>query len=404
MAGLSAAVRLAAAGYRVGLFEAGPQAGGRCRSYFDDRLGCRLDNGNHLLLSGNRSTMDYLDVIGARGSLIGPAETRFPFVDLSTGEHWALRPNRGPIPFWLLDRRRRVPGTSLHEYLSFWRLLRARPHQSVAELADKGGLLYRRFWQPLAVAVLNTEAEHGAASLLVPVLRETFGRGAGACRPLVAAVGLSESFVDPALAWLDLRGGRLFTGSRVRALGFEGGRAARIDLGGEIVDVGAQDVVVLAVPPGVAADLLPGLTVPTEFRPIVNAHFVLPGEAFDGVSITGVIGGTVEWIFRRGTLASVTISSATSTVDEPAESLAPRLWSEVAAALSLPPLPVPPWRIVKEKRATFAQTPAQVALRPHARTAFDNLTLAGDWTDTGLPATIEGAIRSGATAAGSFVR
>jgi hypothetical protein len=292
----------------------------------------------------------------------------------------------------------------LHEYLSFWRLLRARPHQSVAELADKGGLLYRRFWQPLAVAVLNTEAEHGAASLLVPVLRETFGRGAGACRPLVAAVGLSESFVDPALAWLDLRGGRLFTGSRVRALGFEGGRAARIDLGGEIVDVGAQDVVVLAVPPGVAADLLPGLTVPTEFRPIVNAHFVLPGEAFDGVSITGVIGGTVEWIFRRGTLASVTISSATSTVDEPAESLAPRLWSEVAAALSLPPLPVPPWRIVKEKRATFAQTPAQVALRPHARTAFDNLALAGDWTDTGLPATIEGAIRSGATAAGSFVR
>jgi hypothetical protein len=112
-----------------------------------------------------------------------------------------------------------------------------------------------------------------------------------------------------------------------------------------------------------------------------------------------VIGGTAEWVFRRGTLASVTVSAATRIVDEDAEALAPRLWADVAAALQLSG-PLPAWRIVKEKRATFSQTPEQVRRRPKATTRWRNLALAGDWTDTGLPATIEGAIRSGVAASG----
>src|SRR5271154_7218582 len=113
LAGLSAALRLTEAGYRVALYEAGPQAGGRCRSYFDEVLGCRIDNGNHLLMSGNRSALAYLDRIGAADSLAGPDEARFPFVDLETGERWEVVPNDGPLPLWLLDPKRRVPGSKL---------------------------------------------------------------------------------------------------------------------------------------------------------------------------------------------------------------------------------------------------------------------------------------------------
>jgi hypothetical protein len=234
--------------------------------------------------------------------------------------------------------------------------------------------------------------------LLAPVLRETFGKGAAACRPLVAARGLSESFVDPALAWLSIRGGKLFTGNRVRALGFEGDRISRLDLGDETIDVRPTDLTVLAVPPPIAGALVPDLMVPTDFRPIVNAHFRLPGPPCPGIELTGIIGGAAEWIFRRGELASVTISSATRWVDIDAQSLASRIWSDVAAVLRLD-LPLPPWRIVKEKRATFAQTPDQVRRRPGPATRWRNLRLAGDWTDTGIPATIEGAIRSGEAAA-----
>ena len=111
LAGLSAAVRLAAAGHRVVIHEASNQAGGRCRSYHDATLGMTIDNGNHLVLSGNRATLDYLETIGAGERLVGPDAPEFPFVDLATGERWTLRLSDGLLPWWIFDPKRRVPGT-----------------------------------------------------------------------------------------------------------------------------------------------------------------------------------------------------------------------------------------------------------------------------------------------------
>ena len=117
--------------------------------------------------------------------------------------------------------------------------------------------------------------------------------------------------------------------------------------------------------------------------------------------MTGLIGGTVEWVFVFHDRISVTISGADRLVDDDREDLAQRLWADVARTLELGEAPLPAWQIVKEKRATFAATPAMDAVRPGARAAgLANLVLAGDWTQTGLPATIEGALRSGDTAAG----
>jgi hypothetical protein len=151
--------------------------------------------------------------------------------------------------------------------------------------------------------------------------------------------------------------------------------------------------VILATPPWIAADLIPGLSVPTEFRAIVNGHFRLappPGAP----SMIGVIGGTVEWIFAFHNRISVTVSGADWLVEVEREALAARLWRDVAMVYGLSP-DMPPWQIVKEKRATFAATPDENAKRPVAKTRWENLTLAGDWVQTGLPATIEGALRSG---------
>ncbi len=158
---------------------------------------------------------------------------------------------------------------------------------------------------------------------------------------------------------------------------------------------------VLAVPAPVAADLLPGLIVPDAFQAIVNLHFRVaagPGAA----GFVGLVGGTAEWVFVKRGVVSVTISAANRLADDPAEALAARVWPEVRRALDLAdPMPhlMPPWRVVKERRATFAATPAQERRRPGTQTALANLALAGDWTATGLPATIEGAIRSGRAAA-----
>jgi hypothetical protein len=158
-----------------------------------------------------------------------------------------------------------------------------------------------------------------------------------------------------------------------------------------------NDSVILAVTPYVAESLIPGLVVPTEFRGIVNGHFRIDPPA-NLPPMLGVINGTVQWVFARPGRISVTISDAAHLFATPRESLAQLIWRDVAQVCGLPDT-LPPWQIVRERRATFAATPQQNARRPRAEMPWDNLWLAGDWTATGLPATLESAIRSGYRAA-----
>jgi hypothetical protein len=253
-------------------------------------------------------------------------------------------------------------------------------------------------WQPFAIAALNTETETASAALLWRVIRESFGAGGAALRPLVPREGLSESFIDPALAYLGGRGATIRFGARLRGVALGEDRVHALDFDDGAVVLAPGDCAILAVPAPIAGRLLPDLMVPDEFRAIVNAHYRLAVPAEKPLFI-GLVGGTAEWVFRKPGVLSVTVSAADRLVDEPAETLAALLWRNVAQAYELGAQTLPPWRIVKEKRATFAATPAQLRRRPQAATAWRNLFLAGDWTATGLPATIEGAIRSGGTAA-----
>jgi squalene-associated FAD-dependent desaturase len=400
LAGLAAALRLAEARRTVVLHEASRQAGGRCRSYLDATLGCRIDNGNHLLIAGNTAAMAYLDATGARHTLIGPDEPAYPFLDIASGERWIVRPNCGRFPWWIWSSSRRVPGTGAWDYLKALPLTRVRAEATVA-VALAGGTLFRRLWQPLAVAALNTEAEAGQARLLSRVIGESFGRGGAACRPLVPREGLSESLIDPALERLAALGATVRFGSRLRAIEQVRPRVTALDFDDGRVELGPDDAVVLGVTAAVAARLLPGLTVPDEFRAILNAHYRIDAPA-QAPLFVGLIGGTAEWVFRKREVLSVTVSAADRFMDTPAEELAKLLWRDVARAYDVPAEPLPPWQIVKERRATIAATPAQVARRPKTRTQSENLVLAGDWTDTGLPATIEGAMRSGFAAAAAL--
>jgi len=383
---------LAAAGIAVTVHDSSPAAGGRCRSYFDPQLGVRLDNGNHLLLSGNRAAYAFLDRVGARGTMGGPGAPVFPFMDIATGERWTVRPNAGRLPWWLFSRRRRVPGARLREFLPVLALSRGGPDATVAGTL-RPGELYRRLLEPLAVAALNTPPETASAALLGAVMNESLALGGDACIPAYPKEGLSESFIDPAIAWLQARDATIRLGSRVARLDQYGGRVTAIDA----QPVGADEAVVLATPATVAATLLPGLEAPDQFEAILNVHYRCdadPGEA----GFTGLVGGTAEWVFVKPGIVSVTISAGNRWINAAPADLAARVWSDVAAVLRLPQ-PMPPWRVIKEKRATFAATPAQDRRRPAGKTHLTNLVLAGDWTRTGLPATIEGAIRSGCTAA-----
>lgn len=396
VAGLSAAVRLAEKGRVVAVYEAASQAGGRCRSYYDAGLGAVIDNGNHLLLSGNDAALSYLTLLGGSDKLKGPPKAEFDFADLKTGERWTLRINDGRWPSWLFDASRRVPATKPLNYLEAAPLMWAGAKKKVTDIVSSSGALYDRLWQPLMIAALNTDPDEGSARLAGAVMRNTLAKGGAACRPLVAE-GLSSAFIDPALAYLKARGSVVTFGRRLREISFDQQHVRALKFSDGEIAVGQGESLVLAVPPWVAQSLLPGLRAPNEFRSILNAHYSI--EAPNNFSpLLGLIHGTVEWIFAFPGRISVTISGADRLIDVSREQLAANLWREVAAVTGLPS-DLPPWQIVKEKRATFAATPAQDALRPDTKTKWRNLFLAGDWIQTGLPATIEGAIRSGERAA-----
>ena len=218
--------------------------------------------------------------------------------------------------------------------------------------------------------------------------------------PLVAKKGLSDTFVDPALKWLERRKADIRLGQRVTALENDGKQITAIKTARSSEAVLANDIVILATPPWVTPTLLEGVSAPTEFAPIVNLHFQVDG--FDGektdTPILGLVGSPAHWLFLRGDIISVTVSAAFDLVEKPAREIAAIIWPDVAKVFDLDGKSVPPVRVIKEQRATFKTTPAQLDRRPPAKTLFKNLALAGDWTDTGLPATIEGAIRSGVSA------
>ena len=308
LAGLSAAVRLADAGICVTIYEAAPNAGGRCRSFYDRRLDRVIDNGNHLVLSGNNSVMYYLDTIGAENELKGPTRAEFPFVDLEENLFWTVRPDRGAIPWSISKAERRVPGASISDYLSVWRLFRATPLDTVSACLATDGALWHRFWRPIIVSVLNTDPASASATLLWNMLKDTFGIGEAACRPLLAERSLSQAFVDPALDYLIGKACKLRFNQRVRTISSTGDSVNAIE-GTDTVEIRKADAVILAVPPVPARQLVSDLVVPNAFETIVNGHFRIYGELPE-TSFIGVVGGTAEWIFVRGDVISVTISAA----------------------------------------------------------------------------------------------
>ncbi|AOI87307.1 hydroxysqualene dehydroxylase HpnE [Burkholderia pseudomultivorans] len=400
LAGLSAAVELQRRGRRIVLHDAHAQAGGRCRSWFDETLGATIDSGLHRIFAGQAATQRYLRAIGAADQLAGPSLPEFPVVDVAAQQRWTLRFGAGHWPSWLFDAASRAPGTTPLDYLALAPLAFARTGRSLAQTMRCDGVLWDRWLRPYWLGLLNVEPRHATAELARAVLCGMFAAGGAGCRPLVARHGLGSAFVDPALRMLQHGGAQIRLRSRLDAFEFgaHGNAVDAVAIGAERIELAPGDAVVLAVPPEVAQPLVPDLTAPDTFSAVVTAYFAVEPPAGSPLD-TAVVNGVVDAVRSGDDQLAATIHDAARWLDMPHDTLARRIWEDVARVTGANPATLPAWQLAIEPRAGFAAVPSQEMKRPAVRTRWTNLVLAGDWIATGLPATIEGAIRSGQLAA-----
>jgi len=314
-----------------------------------------------------------------------------PFAEPASGREWLLRPNRGPIPFSLLFKSRRVPETTLSDLIrDLKKLALADSKNSIFETLTPSTPLFKRLWEPLTLGILNTPAETASAQLFWAALKRTLLKGEQSCRPYLPHSGLSASLIEPAIDKI----GQVAFNKRLKTLEYTDGKIKAFVFNDETVKLASNDAVVLALPPEAAQSLLPDLIAPKGANTILNLHFKLEekAELKNGRPFLGLVGTTSQWVFVKDRVASVTVSAAND-VEDP--KLAETVWGEISPYLQTTQDHHPPHKIIREKRATFDQTPENTKLRPPTTTDVHNLFLASDWIDTGLPATIESAIVSG---------
>jgi len=422
-AGLAAAVRLARRGVRVTVLERRPFLGGRTYSFTHPATGEVLDNGPHVLMGAYTEALDFLAEIGAADKAAVQPRLHVAMAHPALGMGAVSAPAvPGPLqaPAALLRYGLLPPADRARLFIGALRLA-ARPRRRLAgetvaqALAAVGQseAACERFWHPLAIATLNEAPEVAAAAPFVAVLRRGFFAGARAARFVVSRVPLSELYTTDARALVERAGGRVLLGAPVIGLALETDRVRGVVLrDGGVLDA---DAIILAVPCAALLRLLPAaLRGEAPFQalagmgtsPIVSTHLWLDRPVAWGSAFLGLLRSRAQWLFDCGPtsagghrLASVT-SGARFWDEASDEAIAREVMDDARAVLpALRGAECVRAHVIRERHATLSLTPDADARRPSVETQIPNLFLAGDWVQTGLPATIEGAVQSGRRAA-----
>jgi squalene-associated FAD-dependent desaturase len=429
-AGLRAAVELARRGQQVLVLEARAGLGGRATAFTDPQTGERVDNGQHVLLGCYHETFAFLKIIGADENVRLQPALDVPFVDKLGRRSRLLCPPLKPpwhllggLAEWsALGLRDRLAALKLVEPIRIARrqlrgdhaMIAASPGETVHSWLmhhDQTPRLCEMLWEPLALAALNQSPREAAAPMFARVLAQMFGGS-----PTDAAIGipvrpLDELYANPARVYIEQQGGEVRTNAAARIV-CDGERIAHVSVQGERL---TADAVVAAVPwfalpelfvaPPPSLDTVLRAAAETSASPIVTVNLWLDRQVLESPFV-GLPGRTMQWVFDKreafGTQAShlsLVSSGALDIFGRTNDDLIQLAFGEILEALpEARQAHLTRATVVRERRATFSLAPGQPP-RPGTRTGVQGLVLAGDWIETGLPATIEGAVLSGRHAA-----
>jgi squalene-associated FAD-dependent desaturase len=421
--GLAAGVALSQSGAQVTLLERRSYLGGRAYSFIDGKTGDVVDNGQHLFMACYHQTIAFLDLIGCRDLVKFQSSARVDFLDREHG-FTALACPELPAPLHVLVGLLRMKGLSLGDKLGTFKLATAlRPGtngdagKTVSQWLSGLGQSERikeRFWYPMAIATLNEDPAVASAKMLKRVLELGFGGSRADSAIGLSRVGLSDLYVHAAKEFIESRGGSVRTGTGVRRLNIEQGKVMSCET--ERAEMLEADCFISAVPPQAFLRMLPEECRNGEFgrvaelgsSPIVSMNLWFDRPVIER-EFVGLLGTNIQWLFNKDVICkpgkrsnhiALVISAARRYTSWTKERLIEMATGELRELLpESRNAQVIHSRIVKEHEATLAHTVESDSLRPGARTGTGNLLLAGDWTNTGLPATIESAVVSGNLAA-----
>lgn len=447
VSGISAAISLVRANKKVLLLEATQHIGGRARSFRDPETGETIDNGQHVLMGCYHTTLDILRELGTHAHLHRQHALSVEFVD-ETGSKDILETHLLPGKLGValgIARLRQLSWRDKFYALLFAArlqsgLARPRETETVAEYLKRFHQTDRtiaRFWEPIVLATLNSQIVHAPAVLFVEVLRRAFFGSREDAQMLFPASGLSELF-EPICSWLTARESAIFRSHSVESLIVQNIstnknssdavfsennrqfstyslRGVRTTSGTEFF---AKNIILAVAPRAVdrilrasgLQDAIPAIVSELEFSPIISVYLWFDREPFDG-SFCAMLGTTTQWIFNRRALTVVsedirgrfpgalalTISAGSDIAQKSNEEIVEHCLQEIHTAFPASrSASMLRWKVIKEKMATFQATPQNQPHRPHAHSlGIQGLALCGDWTQTHLPATIEGAAISG---------
>ena len=421
-AGLAAAIELSNAGLRVTLVEAAGQPGGRARRV--ETQGMAFDNGQHLTLGAYREMLRLLGVIGMseeQAFLRRPLrmEMRSPRQDNICIEFPAL-----PAPWHTVagfararglrwSERYRALALCTHLFFSGFKLNDDLNVKAWLRRARQPPRLIKMLWEPLCLATLNTPLDQASAKIFIRVLHEAFAAERSASDMLFPRVDLGAVFPGPAVRFVEARGGKTLFGERVLGLDIRNGRVLGVTMRRGVIDA---DQVIVAVSPGDCLRLVQPHAALLDIarnlaalghEPICTVYLQYPLEIRLGIEMIGLLDGMGQWIIDLGDAGhpgrmAVVISGPGVHMAMDNAALINDITRQIAE--QFPHWPVPTHSLViREKRATFSCRNGIDALRPGTRTPVEGCWLAGDYTDTELPATLEGALRSGVRAAREII-
>lgn len=412
LSGLSTAVFLANKGIKSHLIEASPKLGGRTYSFNENDFQTEIDNGQHILMGCYNYTFDFLRIIDALDRVEFQKNLNVNFVN-HKGEMNKLSGDKLFYPFNLLIGILCYKALSIHERISilnfFLKILITKPNIyrncTTLELLKKFNQTensIKSFWEIIHVGTLNTELKLSSAELFVRILKTIFFTGNHSTKIVLPKFGLSKVFIENAVSFLERNGSEISLSERVTDFEINEGSIKKVVTNKrEIVNF---DKVVLSVPQFALNkfdSITESLNIDFELKysPILSVHIWLNENPFNE-KFYGLIDSDIHWIFNHNKHVTLVTSSAERFMNQSEDEISEKFIKELETRFSdFNKNKIIGLKIIKEKRATFIPSVETEEKRLNLKRMFGNLIISGDWTNTELPSTIEGAIKSGFLAA-----